>query len=149
MSDVVFSPLKHQTFARYWLNVGPASQTVGQHCVCVCCAELYGATCHSLEGLISRNNISPPPLWNIFTFVCHFNSMKSIQPCSHFGALNPCHCHLRPPRYSLTPESSEACGGKVHFLRIKHRNNIPILRGENRYTYLKSCTKRGSKPQGR
>ena len=47
------------------------------------------------------------------------------------------HCHLCPTRYSFTPESSEACEGKVSCPRTQHRNNIPILRGEKHDISLK------------
>ena len=45
--------------------------------------------------------------------------------------------HLCPTRYSFTPESSEACEGKVHCLKTQHRNNVPILRGEKHDISLK------------
>ena len=47
------------------------------------------------------------------------------------------HCHLCPTRYSFTPESSEACEGKVSCQRTQHRNNVPILRGEKHDISLK------------
>ena len=47
------------------------------------------------------------------------------------------HCHLCPTRYSFTPESSEACEGKVPCLRTQHRNNVTILRGEKHDISLK------------
>ena len=40
---------------------------------------------------------------------------------------NRTHCHLCPTRYSFTPESSEACEGKVLCPRTQHRNSVPIL----------------------
>ena len=47
------------------------------------------------------------------------------------------HFHLCPSRYSFTPESSEACEGKVPCPRTQHRNNVPILRGEKHDISLK------------
>ena len=47
------------------------------------------------------------------------------------------HCHLRPTRYSFTPESSEACKGEVPCPRTQHRNNVPILRGKKHDISLK------------
>ena len=47
------------------------------------------------------------------------------------------HCHLCPTRYSFTPESSEACEGKVSCPRTQHRNNVPILRREKHDISLK------------
>ena len=55
---------------------------------------------------------------------------------SALGA-NRTHCHLRPTRYSFTPESSEACKGKVPCPRIQHRNNVPIFGGKKLEIYLK------------
>ena len=55
-----------------------------------------------------------------------FNSTASIQPCSHFAALNfSCTflCHFSPTRYSFTLEAS-----KIPCPRTQHRNNVPILR---------------------
>ena len=45
-----------------------------------------------------------------------------------FGAYstNRTHCHLCSTRYSFTPESREACEGKVPYPRTQHRNNVPI-----------------------
>ena len=62
------------------------------------------------------------------SFVYNFNSL--------FGAYSTC-SHLCPARYSFTPESSEACEGKVPCLRTQHRNNVPILRGEKHDISLK------------
>ena len=50
---------------------------------------------------------------------------------------NRTHCHLYPTRYSFTPESSEACEGKVSCRKTQHRNNVPILRGEEQDISLK------------
>ena len=50
---------------------------------------------------------------------------------------NRTHCHLCPTRYSFTPESSEACEGKVPCPRTKHRNNVSISRREKHEISLK------------
>ena len=72
------------------------------------------------------------------SFMYHFNAV--------FGAYSACisalgtsrtHSHLCPTRCSFTPESSEACEGKVPCPRIQHQNNIPILRGEKHDISLK------------
>ena len=56
------------------------------------------------------------------------------------------HCHLCPTRYSFTPESSEACEGKVSSPRTQHRNNVPILRGEKHDISLKILHQAGFEP---
>ena len=53
------------------------------------------------------------------------------------------HCHLCPTMYSFTPESSEACDGKVPCPRTQHRNNVPILGGEKHDISLKILHKAG------
>ena len=55
------------------------------------------------------------------------------------------HCHLCPTRYSFTPESSEACEGKVPWPRTPYRNNVPILRGEKHDISLKNLHQAGFK----
>ena len=71
------------------------------------------------------------------SFMYHFNSLfGAYSTCSHFGARNT-HFHLCPTRYSFTPESSEACEGKVSCPRTRHRNKVPILRGEKHDISLK------------
>ena len=47
------------------------------------------------------------------------------------------HRRLCPTRYSFSPESSEACKGKVSCPRTQHRNNVPILRGEKNVIFLR------------
>ena len=56
---------------------------------------------------------------------------------------NCTHCHLCPTRYSFTPESSEACGGKVPCLRTQQLNNVAILRGVKHDISLKNPAQSG------
>ena len=56
---------------------------------------------------------------------------------------NRTHCHCCPTRYSFTPESSEACAGKVPCPRTQHGNNAPILRGEKHDISLKILHQEG------
>ena len=73
------------------------------------------------------------------SFMYHFNSHLEQTALAAISALgtNRTHCHLCPTRYSFTPESSEACEGKVPCPRTQHRNNAPILRGEKHDISLK------------
>ena len=73
------------------------------------------------------------------SFMYHFNSLLEHTALAAISALGTSrtHCHLCPTRYSFTPESSEACEGKVPCLRTQHRNNVPILRGEKHDISLK------------
>ena len=66
------------------------------------------------------------------SFMCHFNSLiAAYNTCSHFGVRKLSHTLLSlSDHYLFTPESSEACEGKVPCPRTHHRNNVPILRGE-------------------
>ena len=69
-------------------------------------------------------------VWRHWTcsFVCHLNSTDHT-------VLQSFRCielivHIAIYGYSFTPESSEACEGKVPYPRTQHRNNVPMLRGE-------------------
>ena len=59
------------------------------------------------------------------------------------------HYHLYPTRYLFTPESSEACKGKVLCQRTQHQNNAPILRGEKQDISLKILHLEGFELHGR
>ena len=65
-----------------------------------------------------------------------FLEHTALAAISELG-VNHTHCHLRLTRSSFTPESSEACEGKVPCPRIQHRNNVPILRGGKHDIFLK------------
>ena len=43
---------------------------------------------HSLMSSLKTYHLTLPSGQSTCSFVCHFNSTKSIQSCSHFGALN-------------------------------------------------------------
>ena len=91
-------------------------------------------------SLISSLKIYHPTVYWTCIFVCHFNSMKSIQSCSHLGALNL--------SYTL-PSLSYHAGthwnqSHVKHLRVnclaqgnKHPNNVPTFRGEKHHISLK------------
>ena len=70
--------------------------------------------------------------WSLDLFIQH----TALTAISALGTSRT-HCHLCPTRYSFTPESSEACEGKVPCLRTQHRNNVPILRWEKHDISLK------------
>ena len=73
-------------------------------------------------------HITPGHLFHSCTISIPFWSIQHLQH-SALGSSRT-HCYLGPTRYSFTPESSEACEGKVSYPRTQHRNNVPILRGE-------------------
>ena len=58
--------------------------------------------------LTSRLHNLPPDHWTC-SFVCHFNSIESIQPCCYFGALNL--------SYTLAYMSYHA-GTNIHFSQV-------------------------------
>ena len=70
-----------------------------------------------------------PGRWTC-SFMCHFNSLGSIQSCSRFGALNLSYT-LQSLSYQVlfSPESSEAFEGEVSCPRTQQLNNDPRLRG--------------------
>ena len=85
---------------------------------------------------LSINNNNNDEFLHILPLVTGpFHSCTVLTPFLEHTALaaisargtNRTQCHLYPgTRYSFTPESSEACKGKVQ--RKQHRNNVPILR---------------------
>ena len=82
-----------------------------------------------------RSTRITPGHWTC-SYMYHFNSLFSEhRALAAISALGTCrtHCHLCPTRYSFTPESNEACEGKVPRPKSQHRNNVPILRGEKHY----------------
>ena len=71
-----------------------------------------------------------------FTISTPFLEHTALAAISALGTSRT-HCHLCPTRYSFTPESSEACEGKVSCRRTQHLNNVPILREEKHDISLK------------
>ena len=82
-----------------------------------------------------------PGHW-ICSFMYHFNSLFGAYSTAAISALGTNRTHLCPTRYSFTPESSEAYEGKVPCPR-KHRNNVPILKGEKHTISLKILHQEG------
>ena len=84
-----------------------------------------------------RPILLPPGRWTC-SFMCHFNSLGSIQSCSRFGALNLSYT-LQSLSYQVlfSPESREAFEGEVSCPRTQQLNNDPRLRREKHDISLK------------
>ena len=97
-----------------------------------------GEFLYSAHTMLCALHTYTPGHWTC-SFMYHFNSLfGAYSTCSHLGArTSRTHCHLCPTRYSFTPESSEACEGKVSCPRTQQRNNVPIWRGEKHDISLK------------
>ena len=63
------------------------------------------------------------------SFQLHFFEQTAIAAIPALMT-NHTHCHRCIIGYSFTPESSEACAGKVPCPSKQQRNNVPILREE-------------------
>ena len=91
-----------------------------------------------IQCSVRFTNITPGH-WTC-SFMYHFNFLflkhTALAAIKALGTSRT-HCHLCPTRYSFTPESSEACEGKVSCPRRQHQNNVPILRGEKHDISLK------------
>ena len=75
--------------------------------------------------------------WSLYLFIRVPSQLYGEHTVLQLFSAHYTHWHLRPTRYSLSPESSETFEGQVPYPRAQHWNNVPILRGDKHDVSLK------------